>query len=314
MIASVARRLSAPLVLSGALMIAFSGCSLETWAVRQVSNLLTGDGSTADAGTVFTGEEDPELVAQSLPFTMKLHESLLAVDTENAGLYLATGRLFATYANAFVQGPAEELPNTEFAQRSSELARAKRLYLRAREFVLTGLELLHPGSRAGLLEGDLAATLATLDPTVADYVYWVAASWLGAFTADQFDFELILTLQRAAAMLEQVNAWDPVYDNGGVHEILISYYGGLPAELGGSKELAVSHFESATAASAGKKASPYLALATALAVPNQDREQFRDLLETALAIELDIDAYRLINVLGQRHAAWLLAHEEDYFL
>ena len=312
MVARVRRNVLAPAAVLLAFVLAAGGCSLEQWALRQVSGMLTGDGGIS--GTVFTGEEDPQLVAESLPLTMKLHEALLESDPGNAALWMATGRLFATYANAFVQGPAEELSNTEFAARGEQLQRAKGLYLRGRDYIMTGFELLAPGITEALLTGDYAAALSGLDDDVIDYVYWTAASWLGAFSTDQFDFELLLTLQRPIAMLELVNQWSPEYDHGSVHEILISTYGGLPTELGGSRERAREHFARAVELSQGKKASPYLALATAVAVPEQNRDEFRTLLRAALEIELDVDEFRLLNVLGQRRAQWLLDHEEDFFL
>ena len=312
MVARVRRNVLAPAAVLLAFVLAAGGCSLEQWALRQVSGMLTGDGGIS--GTVFTGEEDPQLVAESLPLTMKLHEALLESDPGNAALWMATGRLFATYANAFVQGPAEELSNTEFAARGEQLQRAKGLYLRGRDYIMTGFELLAPGITEALLTGDYAAALSGLDDDVIDYVYWTAASWLGAFSTDQFDFELLLTLQRPIAMLELVNQWSPEYDHGSVHEILISTYGGLPTELGGSRERAREHFARAVELSQGKKASPYLALATAVAVPEQNRDEFRTLLRAALEIELDVDEFRLLNVLGQRRAQWLLDHEEDLFL
>ena len=312
MVARVRRNVLVPAAVLLAFVLAAGGCSIEQWALRQVSGMLTGDGGIS--GTVFTGEEDPQLVAESLPLTMKLHEALLESDPGNAALWMATGRLFATYANAFVKGPAEELSNTEFAARGEQLQRAKRLYLRGRDYIMTGFELLAPGITEALLTGDYAAALGDLDDGVIDYVYWTAAAWLGAFSTDQFDFELLLTLQRPIAMLELVNQWSPDYDRGSAHEILISTYGGLPTELGGSRERAREHFARAVELSQGKKASPYLALATAVAVPEQNRDEFRTLLRAALEIELDVDEFRLLNVLGQRRAQWLLDHEEDLFL
>ena len=312
MVARVRRNVLSPAAALLAFVLASGGCSIEQWALRQVSGMLTGDSGIG--GTVFTGEEDPQLVAESLPLTMKLHEALLESDPGNAALWMATARLFATYANAFVQGPAEELPNTEFVARGEQLERAKRLYLRGRELILTGFEIEHPGISEELLTGDYALALEGLDAELADYVYWTAASWLGAFSTDQFDFELLLTLERPIAMLELVNEWAPDYDHGSVHEILISTYGGLPTELGGSRERAREHFARAVELSQGKKTSPYLALATAVAVPEQNREEFQALLQTALAIELDVDEFRLLNVLGQRRARWLLDHQEDFFL
>ncbi|HUP45598.1 MAG TPA: TRAP transporter TatT component family protein, partial [Thermoanaerobaculia bacterium] len=55
--------------------------------------------------------------------------------------------------------------------------------------------------------------------------------------------------------------------------------------------------------------------AEALSVPDQNRQEFSELLERALAIDPDArPEWRLQNILAQRRAAWLLAHHEDLFL
>ncbi len=48
---------------------------------------------------------------------------------------------------------------------------------------------------------------------------------------------------------------------------------------------------------------------------NQDRAQFHELLEKALAVDPDRDStQRLENLITQRRARWLLTREDDYFL
>ncbi len=83
-----------------------ASCSINRFAVRTVAGFLAGSGQ----GTVFTGDDDPELVGDALPFALKTYESLLEADPSNAPLALATGRAFVSYAFAFVQAPADELP------------------------------------------------------------------------------------------------------------------------------------------------------------------------------------------------------------
>ena len=90
-------------------MIIFS-CSINNMAMDMVADALTGDGGT----DVFTGDNDPKLVGDALPFAIKLYETLLASNPKHHGLLLTTGSMFIMYANAFVQGPAEMLPHDEF--------------------------------------------------------------------------------------------------------------------------------------------------------------------------------------------------------
>ena len=301
------------LVFAAALVfvVTLSSCSINRFAVRTVAGFLTASGG----GTVFTGEADPELVRDALPFAMKTYESLLAEDPSNAPLSLATGRAFASYAFAFVQAPSDQLPADQVeAQRAMRL-RAKKLFLRARDYVLRGLDSRRPGFTAALDRDGAAAALRLARKEDADYLYWAAAAWMGAFSADPFDFVQLVAIPRAVAFLRQVDAWDGAYGAGAVHEIFISFYGGAPADLGGGEQKARASFDRAVALSMGLRAGPYVALATAVSVKNQNAAEFRQLLGQALAIDVNADIPdRLVNVINQRKARWLLDHADDFFL
>jgi predicted anti-sigma-YlaC factor YlaD len=294
-------------------VLAVSGCSINRLAVRAVAGMLSGGGG--GGGDAFTTEDDPELVGDALPFAMKLYESLLAADPENPELLLATGRIFVMYANAYVQTPADMLELSQVELQAAMRARAKRLFLRARGYVLKALELRRPGFRGDLAAGKVAAAVARLKSDDADYLYWASAAWLSAFSIDPFDMELLVTVLQPVALLAQVNVWDPAYGGGSVHDILISFYGSAAADMGGSEAKARAEFKRSLELSKGAKVGPYLALATAVSVKNQDAKEFRDLVGKALAI--DADAFppnRLENTLAQRRARWLLAHIGDFFL
>jgi predicted anti-sigma-YlaC factor YlaD len=289
--------------------VVLSSCS--TFAVRTVAGFLAGSGQ----GTVFTGDEDPELVGDALPFAMKTYESLLDADPRNAPLALATGRAFVSYAFAFVQAPSDQLPPEQVEQQRAMHQRAKKLFLRARDYVLGGLEVRRPGFTNALAGDNVQAALRLTRKEDADYLYWAATAWMGAFSADPFDFVQIVAVPRAVAMLQQVDAWDDAYGAGAVHEIFISFYGGAPADLGGGEQKARASFARAVALSKGMRAGPYLALATSVSVKNQNAAEFRELLGKALAIDVNADIPdRLVNIINQRKARWLLDHVDDYFL
>ena len=138
---------------------------------------------------------------------------------------------------------------------------------------------------------------------------------MAAFSADPFDFAQIVTVPRAIALLQQVQTWDDAYGAGAVHEIFISFYGAAPADLGGSEQKARDNYLRAVELSRGARAGPYIALASTVAVKNQDAAEFRDLLAKALAVDVDASpADRLVNIINQRKASWMLAHVDDYFL
>ena len=293
-----------------ALAAVFGSCSLNKVAVNLVANTLSSGDST-----VFTGEEDPQLVADALPFALKLYESLLEQTPENEQLLLTTGSIFTMYANAFVQTPAGMLPESEYEQQQQMLQRAKKLYLRGRGYLLRAMELRYPGFGELLEAGELEQALA---PTVAEDVpllFWTSASWLGAFSTDTFDMELLLNLAKPIAALNRALELDETWSDGMIHDTLISIYGSLPQAMGGSQEKARYHFEKAVEYSDGLSPSAYVALASTVSVANQDVDEFRQLLAQALAIDPeDNPDNRLQILLSQEKARWLLDHIEDFFL
>jgi predicted anti-sigma-YlaC factor YlaD len=291
--------------------LAVSSCSLNTFAVRVAAGFLANSGE----GTVFSGDDDPELVRDSLPFAMKTYESLLDADPRNAPLALATGRAFVTYAYAFVQAPSDLLPPEQVEEQRAMRQRAKKLFLRARDYVLQGLDVRRPGFTAALLGDGASSALRLTRPEDADYLYWAAMAWMGAFSADPFDFAQIVSAPRAVALLKQVDAWDGGYRAGAVHEVFISFYGSAPADLGGDQKKARESFARAVSLSKGMRAGPYVALAVSVSVKNQNAAEFRELLQAALAIDPNADIPdRLVNTITQRKARWLLGHMDDYFV
>jgi predicted anti-sigma-YlaC factor YlaD len=299
--------LSAALGLSLAVL---SSCSINQLAVRAVAGVLANGQST-----VFSGDDDPDLVGAALPFALKTYESLLEADPQNAALAIATAKAFVSYAYAFVQTPAVELPEGSADEQRALLLRTKGLYLRARSYALRALEVRHPGFGAALSGSTAAAALALATRDDSDALYWAGAAWLAAFSADPFDFDQIYSVPRAVALLQQVLAWDPGYGAGAVQELLISFYGAAPADLGGSADKARASFTAAVALAGGKRAGPYVSLATAVSVKKQDLAEFRDLLRQALAVDVNADpANRLVNIINQRKAQWLLDHADSFFI
>jgi predicted anti-sigma-YlaC factor YlaD len=292
------------------LLLLFSSCSIDKMAVESVAEML-GSGS----GTVFLGEEDPRLVGDALPFALKLYESLLEVTPDNPKLLLATGQAFTLYAYAYVQLPAEMLPDEEVEEQLSELERAKKLYLRARRYVLRALDLRHPGFVDSLTGEKWDGELGFMEKEDVPYLYWTAMAWMGALLTDFFDLELLITMPRAVELILRILDLDEGYEEGAVHEFLTSYYGSVPREIGGSEEKARSHYIRALELSNGLRAATHVALATTVSVKNQNVDEFKELLQ--MALEVDADAaprYRLMNILAQKRAIWLLEHIDNFFL
>ena len=219
------------------------------------------------------------------------------------------------YANAFLQTPATMLPEAEYKKQEFTYRRAKNLYLRGRDIILACLENKYPGFRDALQKRNYAKALERTTRKDAPLLYWAGAGWLGGFAIDPFDMDLGITLPAAAALMDRVYRLDPDYAAGAIHEFYILYYGSLPEYMGGDLKKAREHYEQALAISRGRSATPYLSLATSVTVKEQNLGEFKELLRKALAIDPEaVPENRLVNILNQRKAQWLLEHADDYFV
>src|SRR5204862_5808561 len=134
-------------------VVAMSGCSLKTIAVKTVANTL------AQPGDTFTRDDDPELVRAALPFGLKTFESLLESVPTHKPLLIATCSGFTSYAYAFVETDADLLGAEEYDKAKALRDEALRLYLRARGYCWRALATRFKGV-AERLKADPAAEVA----------------------------------------------------------------------------------------------------------------------------------------------------------
>ncbi|MCL2833817.1 MAG: TRAP transporter TatT component family protein [Treponema sp.] len=288
-----------------------AGCSINKLAIKAVSDALTGSGSS----DVFTGDPDPALVGDALPFAIKMYEALLAQNPDHQGLILTTGSLFVMYANAFVQTPAEMLPPSRYNDKINELKRAKDLYLRGADILYSGLDKKYPGFSGAYRAGKIDSYMAKTVKADVPYLYWAAAGVLSAYSLDSFNMDLGVRVPELKAMIERAYALDPDFNSGALDDFFIIFYSSLPESLGGDKSLVDEHFNMAVEKSRGLSASPYVSYAKSVCIPAQDYAGFKEKLEAAIAINPDDDpSIRLMNVLSIKKARYLLDNASSFFI
>ncbi|MCI0351982.1 MAG: TRAP transporter TatT component family protein, partial [Acidobacteriales bacterium] len=100
---------------------------------------------------------------------------------------------------------------------------------------------------------------------------------------------------------------------GSLHEFKVSFEAARPGDP--DVETIRKHYERALQLTNGQRAGLYVAYAEAVAIPKQNREQFQELLQKALAVNPDVQPEnRLVNLLAQRRAEWLLKRIDELFL
>ena len=294
------------LLLFPALLAGVTSCSIKRMAVKSVANSLTS------GPDVFSSDEDPQLVREAIPFGLKTMESLLATLPRHRGLLLSLCRGFTQYGVAFVESDADEVEPRDYAQASALRDRALKLFLRARDYGLRGLELKHRGlTRRLQLRPDSAAR--EVAARELPMLYWTAAAWGSAINLGKDRAELLADLGAVRALMERGLTLDEGYDGGAFHEAMILLEA-LPKDMGGSPERARQHFRRTVELSKGLKASPYVTLAQSVSVLTQNRSEFRELLGKALAVDPDHDPnQRLATLIVQQQARQLLKREDDLF-
>ena len=214
------------------------GCSVKKFAINKLGDSL------ANGGTNFASDDDPDLVGEALPFSLKLMEGLLAESPKHRGLLFATASGYTQYAYVFVQQPEEQLEDRNLEEADALKARARRLYLRARNYGLRGLETRYPGLQTRLRQDPKAAVRKT---TVRDVplLYWTAVSWGAAIAVSKDNPEMVADQLIVEALIDRSFQLDADYDSGAIHNFLITYES---VRVGASKDFAArsrQHFDRA---------------------------------------------------------------------
>jgi predicted anti-sigma-YlaC factor YlaD len=285
---------------------AASGCSLKTMAVRTVADTLSQSGDT------FSRDEDPDLVREAVPFALKTYESLLDTLPEHQGLLLASCSGFTQYSYAFIQTDADLIESEDYEAASRLRERALKLFLRGRGYCIRGLELQRPGIEQRL-QTDPSNALTWATRKEVPLLYWTGASWGAAIAIGLDRPELVSDVPGVKALITRALELQEDYERGAIHAIMISLEA-LPAAMGGSPERARRHFERAVELSGGNDPGPYVTLAESVALPAQNRGEFVQSLEKALAIDPNANpSSRLAVLIAQKRAKHLLSRVDDLF-
>jgi predicted anti-sigma-YlaC factor YlaD len=284
-----------------------AGCSVRQYALNQAADAL------AKSGKSFASDDDPVLIRDAAPFSLKLMDSVLEDNPRHVGLLTAAAKGYTQYAYAFVQEEGEEMEDSDVARAAQHLDRAKHLYARAQGYALRGLDAARPGIAAGL-KGDPKGTVKRAQLQDVPLLYWSAAATGGLIGLSKDNPAAVAQVPMMEALIDRALELDEAWDAGSIHTFLISYELVRAQRSGDPVARARAHFERAVQLSAGHQAAPYLALAESVSISRQDRAEFEGLLKQALAVDPNaVPERRLANLVMQRRARWLLSRTDQLF-
>jgi predicted anti-sigma-YlaC factor YlaD len=289
------------------LALALSGCSIKKMAIKTVANTLS-EGTSS-----FATDDDPELIKDALPFGLKTLEGLLAELPTHRPLLRSVTAGFTSYSAAFIQPEIRGLEDIDLDRARAQKVRARRMFLRARDYGLRALEVPYPNLRQRLLLDPKAALAKTKKADVPD-LYWTAAAWGSAISLGKDQMDLVADVPIVDAMIHRALELDESWEAGSLTEFMIAFESRGDAQ-GGSLDRARTYFDRTMELAQGKRITPLVALAENVAITTQNRAQFEELLGEALAF--DCDTYpetRLVNLLAQKRARQLTALAGSLFL
>ena len=254
-----------------------------------------------------SSEDDLQLAREASAFYLKFSESILKETPGHLKLAESVSAGFTQYAYAFVAFDAEKIDAKNPKAAADMRERAARLYARAHRHAMVALERSHPGFSDALRKPDAKNPLQLTNAQVP-LAYWAAASLGGWISMSKDDPDLVADLPLSMRLAELAWQTDPTYGQGA----LASLMGTLEAaKVGGSRPKTQAYFDQAIVLGQGKEAGPLVAKAESVALPAEDRKQFEQLLQQALAIS---QAHRsLQNEVMRERAQWLLSSVDELF-
>lgn len=279
-----------------------AGCSPRQLIVGNLADELAAQGQAA--------ESDLELARDAAPFYLKLSESVLRQQPGHAALAESVAAGFTQYSYAFVASEAERVEADDAKAAELLRRRAAALYRRAHQHALQALERLHAGFVAALRQAD-EALWPVLRHEEVGLAYWAAASWGGWISLSKDDPDVVADLPLAVRLAELARRADPAWGSGATTSLRATLEA---SRHGGDRKLAERWFDEAIARSGGRLPSPLLAKAEGIALPAGDRQGFEQLLNQALALEIDSNSPQALQTqVVRRRAAWLLEKSPDLF-
>ena len=295
------------------LLLVFSSLFISSCSLSEIimGNIL---GSASDGiSTIYLSENDPELVRESLPTNMKLIELLIHQSPNNPELLTAACQAFTVYAYSFVLRDAEIAMDEDFSSSRKLYSRSGNLLKRAKDYGMKALDASYPGFIKSY-NSDPKIALSKTNENSVSTLYWTAAAWGLFISVSKDNPAAIIELPNIGYLLERALELDEDYDNGSIHDLMFTYTLNRPDGGSSSMEVAKEHFDRAMDLSEGSRASLYVSYAESISIPNQNKEEFFNLLDQALAVDVnEIPNQRLANILAQERANWLKSRVDELF-
>ena len=294
------------------LSAALAGCGplLKQMSVASATEIFR------DGMSTFYREGDLLVAEQALASTLKLLEVFLESSPDNQELLLQASQGFGAYAFAFVEDKIAR-HHREPDPLQLHRDRARRLYLRGRDYALRVLALRHDVFAAPLTANPttLRTNLEHLQKGDVPALFWAAYGWAGAIRWSLDRPEMLSDIPRVLAMMQRVLELDEGYFFAGAHVFFGAFYASRSRALGGNPERAKVHLDRALELAGPDMLVVRLFVADPYAVHIQDRALFETELRRILDTPEDrAPDHRLLDQVAKARARLLLERADELFL
>src|SRR5678815_1050189 len=289
------------------LALCLTSCSMRKFVAGRVANAVSSTGPSP-----LERNPDVDLAVQSIPPFLTLFEGLLEEVPRHKGLLTQLAQGYTSYTYLGAQQQLDRARASDYELAGLWKLRVKRLYLRGNEYGMRGLETSHRGFADKLTRNPTEAVPA-LNKKDLPLIYWTAASLGLAISSARDDVDMIARIPEVDALIKRGLQLDETWRDGAFHEFAIVLASAKPGRVD-YKDIE-RHYQRAVELSRGSSASIHVTYAESVSVPKQQRTEFREMLEHALAERTDEPQnVRLTNELARQRATWLLGRIDDLIL
>lgn len=254
----------------------------------------------------------PALVQDLIQYKIGRIEERLSRRPADPDLLLQASRTLTEYGFGFILEEADRIMVVDYRQGVTLYRESQELFSRAVQYGTRSLGVQYPAFAAWL---ETPAT-QEIHFGIEDIprLYWTAAAYAGAIKASRGAPQWLVHLPKVGLLLETALGLDPDWDQGALYTAMIAYSMQRPDAGAERQERAKFYLEKAVIASRGYACAPYVTYAENVSLKNQDREEFQQMLLTALGVDLKGDSrLGLANTIARQRAAWLLNRMEELF-
>lgn len=289
------------------LMVIFIiGCSPKKLLLKQFEGVFDS------IEYVYLTDDDPQLVKEAFPFNLKIIEILLNQDPDNREMLLTALSSFTMYSYGFVMEDAEKLVLVDYSAGNKIYNRANKLFKRAMQYGLHGMELKYPEFEIWLDKREIEK-----NPFVKEdiaYLYWFSAALGGLISSSHGNPIYVVDLPKVGWLLEKSMAIDGSWNNGALYSAMISFTMSRPDAVENREQVARDYFNKAVQASSGEDCSVFVRYAESVCINNQNKDEFIENLNYVLNFNVEsAKELRLTNTMAQSRAKWLMGRIDELF-